>query len=179
MKAYGTEEPKKAEVSLEHRITNLEANQEAFERDLSARFLQAEIRQRNTGKQDIQAAIRGQLVEVVSHVESSVAGLIKREVAEQLRPYLEKYDSEFERSQQRVKDLVAANNEKVKADHADFIKSFEDKVTATVLKVLQDYWVLDSEMHVLEALTQRPVACKFCKTIVPARGKDNEHADKG
>jgi hypothetical protein len=168
MKAYGTEEPKKAEVSLDDRVTNLEANKEASEKDLSARFLQAEIRQRNTGKQDIQAALRGQLVEMVSHVESSVEGLIKREVTEQLRPYLEIH----ERSQKQVKDLVASNNEKVKADRADFIKSFEDLVTTKVLKVLQDYWVLDSEMHVLDAL-QRPVACRFCKTIVPARGEDN------
>ena len=99
-------------------------------------------------------------------------------MAEQLRPYLEKYDSEFERSQQQVKDLVAANNEKAKADRADFIKSFEDLVAEKVLKVLQEYWVLDSEMHVLDAL-QRPVTCRFCKTIVPARGADNEHADKG
>jgi hypothetical protein len=168
MKAFGTEEPKKAEVSLEDRVKDLEANQQAFDKDLSARFLQAEIRQRNTGKQDIQAALRGQLAEVVSHVESSVAELIKKEVTEQLRPYLEIH----EQSQQQVKNLVASNNEKVKADRVDFIKSFEDKVTATVLKVLQDYWVLDSEMHVLDAL-QRPVTCRFCKTIVPARGEDN------
>jgi glucuronate isomerase len=169
MKAYGTEEPKQVEVTLEDRVKNLETDQEAFEKDLSARFMQAEIRQRNIGKQDIQAAIRGQLAELVSRVESGVAELIKKEVTEQLRPYLEIH----ERSQQQVKDLVAANNERVKADHADFIKSFEDKVTATVLKVLQDYWVLDSEMHVLEALTQRPVTCRFCKTVVPARGEDN------
>jgi hypothetical protein len=152
MKAYGTEEPKKAEVSLEDLVKNLEANQEAFEKDLSARFLQAEIRQRNTGKQDIQAAIRGQLAEMVSHVESSVAGLVKKEVTEQLRPYLEIH----ERSQQQVKDLVASNNEKIRTDRADFIKSFETTVTTMVLKVLQDYWVLDSEMRVLDPL-QRPV----------------------
>lgn len=172
MKAYGTEEPKKAEVLLEDRVKNLEANQEAFEKDLSARFLQAEIRQRNTGKQDIQAAIRGQLVEMVSHVESSVAGLIKIEVAEQLRPYLEKYDSEFERSQQQVKDLVAANYKRLEADRADFTKGIENVVAEIVLKVLQEYWVLDSEMHVLDAL-QRPVTCRFCKMTVPARGEDN------
>jgi hypothetical protein len=163
--------------SLEERLTRVESLQAAAEKDLSARFLQAEIRQRNTGKQDIQAAFRGQLAELVSRVESSIAGLIKREVAEQLRPYLEKYDSEFERSQQQVKDLVVANNEKAKVDRADFMKSFEDTVTATVLKVLQDYWVLDSEMHVLDAL-QRPVTCRFCKTIVPARGEGNEHHAK-
>jgi hypothetical protein len=173
MRAYGTSETVEVKESLEERLTRVESLQAAAEKDLSARFLQADIRQRNTGKQDIQAAIRGQLVEMVSHVESSVAGLIKREVAEQLRPYLEKYDSEFERSQQQVKDLVAANNEKAKADRADFIKSFEDTVTTTVLKVLQDYWVLDSEMHVLDAL-QRPVTCRFCKTVVQARGEGNE-----
>jgi len=134
---------------------------------LSARFLQAEIRQRNTGKQDIQAALRGQLAEVVSHVESSVEGSIKREVAEQLRPYLEIH----ERSQQQVKDLVASNHETVKADRADFIKGFEDKVAEIVLKLLVEYWVLDSEMHVLDAI-QRPVRCRFCesKPVVADQG---------
>jgi hypothetical protein len=172
MRAYGTSETVEVKESLEERLTRVESLQAAAEKDLSARFMQAEIRQRNTGKQDIQAAIRGQLVEMVSHVESSVAGLIKREVAEQLRPYLGKYDSEFERSQQQVKDLVAANYRRLEADRAAFIKGFENEVTRTVLQVLQDYWVLDSEMHVLDAL-QRPVACRFCKTFVPARGEHN------
>ncbi len=174
MRAYGTSETVEVKESLEERLTRVESLQAAAEKDLSARFLQAEIRQRNTGKQDIQAAFRGQLAELVSRVESGVEELIKKEVIEQFRPYLEIH----ERSQQQVKDLVAANYKKLEADHADFIKSFEDTVTATVLKVLQDYWVLDSEMHVLEALTQRQVTCRFCKTIVPARGEDNEHHAK-
>ena len=77
MKAYGTSETVEVKESLEERLTRGEGLQAAAEKDLSARFLQAEIRQRNIGKQDIQAAIRGQLAELVSHVESSVAGLIQ------------------------------------------------------------------------------------------------------
>jgi cold shock CspA family protein len=69
------EEAKKVEVSFEERLSQVERliKSEEFEKNMSDRFLQAEIRHRRMWQQDIQAALRGQLSDLLSHVESGVA----------------------------------------------------------------------------------------------------------
>jgi hypothetical protein len=108
---------------------------------MSSKFTQAEIRHRGMWKQDIQAALRGQMNDLVSHVECGVAELISKEVTKQLRPYLEVH----ERSQQQVRELVSNRDKTVKSDHEDFTKRIEDAVAEIVLKIFREYWVLDSE----------------------------------
>ena len=160
MRAYGTIEPKEVEVPVEERLSKVESliNPDEFEKSMSARFAQADIRNRGLWKQDIQAALRGQLNDLVSNVEGSVKESIRKEVTEQISSYKEAH----ERSQQQVRELVSKRDETIKSDREDFTKGMENTITAMVLKILQDYWIIDSEGHVLDVL-QRPASCRYCE----------------
>jgi hypothetical protein len=126
----------------------MEVETEAFEKDLTNRFTQAELRQRRIAQQDIQAALRGQLADLMSHVESGVETLIRKEVSRQLETH--------EHTQQQVRELVSSNNARIEKERADFTRGIEDTVAGIVLKLLKEYWVLDSECRVLDS-NQRPI----------------------
>lgn len=55
----------------------------------------------------------------------------------------------------RIRQKIDAATTALQRKIEDFSKNYELELTAVVLKVLQDYWVLDSECRVLDHL-QRP-----------------------
>jgi hypothetical protein len=96
-------------------------------------------------------------------IEAAVANAreaTKQDLAETLRKSedlhqaVSAFDRTLESRVRRATDQAAAT---LRERNDDFKANIEDEVTTIVIKILQEYWVLDSECRVLDHLQRPPV----------------------
>ena len=105
------------------------------EKNLTDAITQAEVRFRRMWKDDFAAALRGQLNDLVSHVEDRVEGRIKAIVAEKLQASVESHEAS-------TKALLAM----VQSDRDFWIRyreALKDEIKGVCLETLQEFHVID------------------------------------
>src|SRR6266480_7067036 len=103
--------------------------------------MQAEVRYRKMWKDDFQAALRGQLNDLLSHVETHAESQIGQTIEKKIGAYLEAH----ERSVRRAEELVSSDREWWDA----YRKNFNTEVRGIVLEVLKDFYVINEDGNVL------------------------------
>jgi class 3 adenylate cyclase len=118
------------EKSLEQRLVAIETTLAELQERLKESSMASELRFRRIWKQDIEAAHRGHLQDVLTHVEARVDNLAHaqvRSMGEDVRARLNRHDA-------RVSEIVAAAKEEL-----------EHKVANIVVVILAEYGVKSRE----------------------------------
>ena len=105
------------------------------ETHLTDAITQAELRFRRMWKDDFAAALRGQLNDLIAHVETRVEARIKTIVAENLRASVESHEAS-------TKALLAM----VQSDRDFWIRyreALKDEIKGVCLETLQEFHVID------------------------------------
>jgi uncharacterized protein YnzC (UPF0291/DUF896 family) len=105
------------------------------EKQLNDALTQVELRLRRQWRDDFAAALRGQVNDLVAHVEARVEAHIQAIVAGKLRASVEAHQS-LQRSLERI---IATDREFLER----YRQSIRDEIRGVCLKILQEFRVID------------------------------------
>jgi hypothetical protein len=144
MKAYGTEEAKKVEESFEERLIRVEAQ--------IAEFKNLKAEPGPTGPRGPAGPIEAAVASAREATKQDLADTLKK--SEDLHRAVSTWDSTLESRVRHETDKAAVW---LRESNDSFKANIEDQVATIVIKILQEYFVLDSECRVLDHLQRPPV----------------------